>query len=301
MSKLTDEELIEELKLRFEEKKQSVQILSELTKQLQLLYKKLKESEGLKSRFLSNIQNEMNNPLASILGLSKIISSVESHNLEKARSMAESIHAEAFNLDFQLKNIFAAAELESGEAQIETVKVDLEQFMQGLVEMYRHKLQQKKLTLRYSKEIADKTNEKFYFRTDPAKLQIVLSNILSNAINFSHPAKEVKVCITHQQGTLRITVQDYGIGIDPSEQDVIFNRFTQLDSGVTKKYRGHGLGLSVSKDFLELINGTIQLTSSKEKGSIFTVILQELPGKRSSEKSIATNGNELLFNSEELF
>ena len=106
MGKLTDKELIEELQYRFSQNKKSLEELSALTKQLQTVNNKLKESEKLKSLFLSNIRNEMNNPLASILGLSQNIQSIDPKHWERTRIMATHIHTEAFSLDFQLKNIW---------------------------------------------------------------------------------------------------------------------------------------------------------------------------------------------------
>src|SRR5687768_5674634 len=136
MSKLTDKELLEELQNRFSENKKSLEELSTLTKQLQALNDKLKESEKIKSLFLANIRNEMNDPLTSILGLSKNIQSPDNSQWEKTRAMAALIHAEAFNLDFQLRNIFAAAELESGELELEVVQVDIYTLAKNVVDMY---------------------------------------------------------------------------------------------------------------------------------------------------------------------
>ena len=102
MSKLTDQELIDELQKRFEENKKTIQELKDLTEELKIVNKKLEESEALKSHFISNITNEIINPFTSILGLSRNILAVKKENWKKVISMVALIHSEAFNLDFQI-------------------------------------------------------------------------------------------------------------------------------------------------------------------------------------------------------
>jgi len=115
MYKITDEELLQELEKRFSENKNSIKELQKLTKQLKEVNGRLEESESLKSHFISNITNEIINPFAAILGLSRNILDVKKEDWNKVISMVQMIHSEAFHLDFQLKNIFAAAKLEAGD------------------------------------------------------------------------------------------------------------------------------------------------------------------------------------------
>ena len=115
MSDLTDKELIDELKKRFEVNKQTLNEVQELNDELRKVNRKLEDSEALKSHFISNITNEIINPFASILALSKNILSVDKENWKKVITMVSLIYSEAFNLDFQLRNIFVAAKLEAGE------------------------------------------------------------------------------------------------------------------------------------------------------------------------------------------
>ena len=105
MSKLADEDLIEELRNRFRMNREALEELQELNRELQIVNKKLEESESLKSHFISNITNEIINPFTSILGLAKHILSVKKEDWKTVISMVALIHSEAFNLDFQLRNI----------------------------------------------------------------------------------------------------------------------------------------------------------------------------------------------------
>lgn len=296
MNRLSDEELIEELQSRFSANKKSLGELSELTRQLQQVNEKLKDSEKLKSQFLSNIRNEMNNPLSAIIGLSKNILLVEKQTVEKAQYMAALIHAEAFNLDFQLRNIFAAAELESGESFPEVASMCILPLIQSVIDMHQHKIAAKQLFIHLVHGL-DKSGSQDFFKTDPAKLQLIISNLLSNAIEYSYANKELYMKIWKEEERLYISIQDFGIGIALSDQENIFNRFTQLHTGMTKAYRGHGLGLSVTKALVELLNGSIKLQSSLNEGSIFTIAIPELTDHTHSNH-FATDGNELFFDAE---
>lgn len=296
MSKLTDHELIEELQYRFAQNKKSLEELSTLTRQLQLVNKKLKESEKLKSQFLSNIRNEMNNPLASILGLCKNIQFINPEHWERTKSMAALIHTEAFSLDFQLKNIFAAAELESGEQVLEVVEVDIALLLNNVVSMYGHQLKAKQITIKNVGLFTDQQEKRF--KTDPAKLQLIISNLIANAIEYSHPQKEIILKVWIQQNMLHIAIQDFGTGIEKADQNAIFNRFTQLNCGITKSHRGHGLGLSVTKALVELLSGQIEVKSIATEGSTFIISIQ---ASEADTAYFTSDGNDIFFNEGELF
>jgi signal transduction histidine kinase len=238
----------------------------------------------------------MNNPLASILGLSKNIQSIDFKHWERTKHMASLIHTEAFSLDFQLKNIFAAAELESGEQVLEVTQVDISALLKSVVDMYSHQAKAKQITIQLQGFITECKNT--YFKTDPAKLQLIVSNLIANAIEYSYPKSNIILTGRRPQETLTICVKDFGIGINKAEQDIIFNRFTQLDRGITKSHKGHGLGLSVTKALLEILNGQIQVHSVMGKGSTFTVFI---PESDIAVDNVATDGNELFFNEGELF
>jgi signal transduction histidine kinase len=295
MSKLSDEELIEELQQRFSQNTKSLAELSKLTKQLKNVNHKLKESEKLKSQFLSNIRNEMNNPLASIMGLSKNIQLVSQLHPEKVQSMAALIHAEAFDLDFQLKNIFAAAELESGESPLEIVQAEIHSLVSSVLDMHQHRMQAKQIKVQFTNKLPANAAT---FQTDPAKLQLVLSNILANAIEYSHAHGQLKITIGKEDKILSVSIQDFGIGISPSDQEIIFNRFTQLNTGITRNHRGHGLGLSVTKALLDILEGQITLLSDTNQGSTFTVHIKEF---ESRHDDFSIHGNEFFFNEGERF
>ncbi|MBN1253070.1 MAG: HAMP domain-containing histidine kinase [Bacteroidales bacterium] len=293
--KITDELLIEELKIRFEEKKNSLEKLEKLTKELKEVNKKLGESEALKSHFISNITNEIVNPFTSIVVLSKNITLVKEGDWEKVNRMARLIHSEAFNLDFQLKNIFVAAEIESGELFMEVSNVKVDQLIESVIESFTPETEKKQLKFEF---ITDNGEDRsFTFKTDSEKLRIILSNLVDNAVKFS---KNNKIIIRRwlEGKELFISVQDFGIGISEKNQQVIFDRFKRLDSGINSLNRGHGLGLSINKAILDFLDGDIKIKSEKNSGTVFTVSIPE-PDQETG--SFSADGNEMIFGDDEIF
>lgn len=299
MSKFTDEELLEELRKRIISNKESLLELQELNKELQVVNKKLEESEALKSHFISNITNEIINPFTSIIGLAKHILSVNKEDWKTVISMVALIHSEAFTLDFQLRNIFVAAKIEAGEIYPEILNVDIRTLINNLLEAFRLEAKKKKLSLEL--ELDDeikKGDEVFYFKTDPEKLKLVLSNLLSNAIKFSFEGQRIVIRIWKVQNNLNISVQDFGTGITEENQKKIFDRFKRLDTGINSLNRGHGLGLSINKAILDLFNGKIEIQSKLGEGSTFII---SIPESSADVAGFSTDGNEFLFEEEEMF
>ena len=273
MHKLTDSELIEELKNRFEENERTLNALKVVHEKIVEVNKKLQESEAMKSNFLSNIRNEINNPLTSILCISKVLVDSESPDRDTVASMAGSIHSEAFNLDFQIRNIFAAAELEAGELPLSVSRADIDTLIYSSIDAFIRKANDKKITVSFDSLAVSGAAPSFM--TDPEKIQLAVTNLLSNAIEYSNEGGKVEVRAWQDGEYLNISVKDYGIGIDEADHAVIFDRFKQLDSGVAKSHLGQGLGASVTKAAIELLNGTISLVSAKDQGSTFTISVPE--------------------------
>ncbi len=277
VTKLSDKELLEELQCRFEQHNRSVEMFTDLNAQLQRLNHTLLESEKTKSYFLSNIRNEINNPLASILGLSKYLQTLyaplgkaELSVTEKARYMTELIYREAFHLDFQLRNLFAAAEIESGECFPEIIQTQVGELIKEVIKCYTPDAEAKRIALHLTNRLPQQS-----FRTDPAKLQLILSNLLANAIEYSPVGSKVYVRAWKQGQQLSVSVRDQGKGIATENRERLFNRFTQLDSGTAKMHKGQGLGLSVVRSLLEVLNGTIELSGRVNHGSLFTISISE--------------------------
>lgn len=295
-SYISDDVLLTELSKRIERYKNAVDNLNSMNKQLLDLNHKLAESEAMKSHFISNITNEIINPFASILGLSKSITECPPSEVERMKRMAAMINSEAFNLDFQFKNIFAAAEIEAGSMQPIIAMANIDEMLAGLMDQYAREIARKRLT-RVLTNLSDQ--KPLLFKTDVDKLTMVISNLLCNAINFNRPDKKVEIqYFRNEEGELVIKVIDEGLGISEENQKIIYDRFRRLDNGINSLNRGHGLGLSINKAYLDFLGGRLELDSKENIGTTFTVTI---PESQSDSNDYTEDANEVFFGDEEIF
>lgn len=294
MNELTDSELLAELDKRFKVNRKVLDQQTKLLKELEFVNGQLIEAEKVKSQFLSNIRNEIINPLTSILGLS---TNLVKHygDKEAIDRTGKLIYQEAFDLDFQLGNIFIAAELEAGELRPEVANADIKEVVEQVHNELNHKAQKKDITI-----LVENKLEEAIFRTDSEKIHLIMSNLVANAIEFSNEGGEVRIKFYVDNDELAIEVKDFGIGIKLDDQTKIYDRFKQLESGSTKGHGGHGLGLSIVKDLLDLLEGRIALESEVNVGSTFTILIPE--GDAKDDLNLTLGGNEFLFEEgDELF
>ena len=272
MKKPTDEELIEEIRQRFESNNNALNDMRAMTRKLESMNEKLKDSEALKSQFLSNIRNEIINPLSAIMGLSGQFST-KACDPETCQAAVHMIHAEAFNLDYQLQNVFMAAELEAGEAEPSLAMVEISSVLDTCIDKLDFRISEKGIGI-------DKVlPEDLIFPTDAQKFETILINLLGNAVEFTQRGGTINVDIEENRSGLVVTVIDNGPGIKSVDQEVIFDRFKQLDVGTTKGHRGHGLGLSICWALAELLDGTLDLDSKPGQGCRFVLNLPRPDGE----------------------
>ena len=276
------------------EEKKAVEIqASSLLKELEVVNARLLESERGRSNFLSNVRNEIINPLTSILGLTSSLAH-SSGQVQHTQQIAALVYDEVFSLDFQLRNIFAAAEIEAGKIEPRPARVRINELIQGQIAYFQPRIRQRKVTITFQNETEG------VFKTDAYMLQTIFLNLLANAIEFSQPDQKVIISTTVQEQALHLTVQDFGIGLAPADQEKIFERFRQLDTSTTKSHPGHGLGLAIVKEFVEQLNGQMQIESAKNKMTTIVVILPEMPDSELAAAS-STDGHVELFGTEEIF
>jgi signal transduction histidine kinase len=288
------EELLEELQLQVLQNRRALEELKVLTKKLETVNRKLEYSEAAKSEFISTMRNEMVNPLTSIMGLARRLADEKALDPGQKNHFASLIYAEAFDFDLQLRNIFAAAEIEAGDVEIDMSRVHVQSLLEGILVLFQHKMDEKGLRVAIERGASGGGRGDEHFRTDSGKLQLILTNFISNAIKFSHRAGRLELSMSMEAGCLRFSAQDYGIGITVEHQEEIFDRFKQLDSGPRKCFRGQGLGLCVTKALVEILQGKIFLSSRKGRGSMFTVEIPECaPVPRN--QSLAEHGNTFIF------
>ena len=268
-----------EYELELEKCKQHVTQLrrenEELAKTLYELNEKLRDSEQLKGHFISNVTNEIVNPFTSVLALAANIQQLKEGDIKLAHHMAGLIFEEAFHLDFQLKNIFAAALIEAGKEETSNSSIDLHDFAVQLGEYFKSLLSKKKITLSFNFPGEKNNGESLKFTTDKAKLDLILKNLISNSIKYSPEDSVVEVSFVIGNDELRVEVSDHGNGIKPEDRKVIFDRFKQLDEKINSVNTGHGLGLSIVQAYAEMLGGSVNISDNVNGGTVVQVAIQQ--------------------------
>lgn len=290
MHNYTNDDLFAELKFRFDLNRSALSELQAVSRELESLNRKLQASEAMKGHFLSNIRNEINNPLTAISGLARHLMTGRCAP-EQVPEIAGLIYSEAFDLDFQLRNIFVAAELEAGEAQPEFCHVEIESLLKNTVELLARHLALKQINVI---ESVSSYSTAPVFTSDAQMLQLMLINLLMNAIEFSPVGGTVRVEMEISPVGLQLSVTDHGSGIDPADQKKIFDRFVQMESGTTKSHRGHGLGLSIVRALVEILGGEVTVESARGAGARFSLSIPD-PQLAASVSLHASDGNFFLF------
>jgi two-component system, NarL family, sensor histidine kinase BarA len=230
----------------------------------------LYESNRLKSEFLANVSHELRTPLNSILGFAQLLQdSIGAPPDARTSRYLNNILNSGQNLLDLINDLLDLAKIEAGKMEVRSEPLSLSDLFEGLIGILKPLTEEKQLTI-----AASVAREVPILRTDPAKLQQILYNFLSNAIKYS-PAGEVIDLAAERMadGSIRISVTDRGPGIEPEKQPMIFEKFRQIDGSVTRAHGGSGLGLAISRELAALMNGSIGLRSTPGHGSTFWVIL----------------------------
>jgi len=232
----------------------------------------LEESNRLKSEFLANVSHELRTPLNSIIGFSNILQKNKKGNLEqKQLDQLEKINRNGMGLLELINNILDLSKIESGKMDLEIREIDMVSTVSNTLELLMAQATNQAKTISFTNALGHSI---YKLQTDELKIKQVLINLVSNALKFVEKGTgEVGVKIFEENHILKIAIKDNGIGIEKEKFDKIFEAFTQSDGSTTRKYGGTGLGLTISKNMMELLNGYIELKSSVGVGSTFTMCL----------------------------
>lgn len=246
----------------------------------------LYESNRLKSEFLANVSHELRTPLNSILGFAELLRDNSGVQADaKSVRYIQNILSSGRNLLDLINDLLDLAKIEAGRMEVRSEPLSLPDLFEGLASILKPLTEQKDLTLDLSVD-----TDVPILHTDPAKLQQVLYNFLSNAIKFSPPGGRISLSAERESATsVRISVADQGPGIEPAKQAVIFEKFRQLDGSVTRQHSGTGLGLSISKELTSLLGGSIGVASTPGRGATFFINLplKIQPGTQDVRKSLS--------------
>lgn len=252
--------------------KTDVTVLKNTIKEMGEVKEKIKELSSLKTAFLSNITHEFRTPLIGIIGFADILKNeiTNSWHLD----MVSDIYSQAKRLLNTLSLVIRLSQLESKELKPEIREVNILDLVRGIIPGFLKKIEDKKLKLLFEEPPARITCS-----ADLMMLKEIITNILDNAVKFTDSGTisiEIKEHIEENKKYTSIKITDTGIGIHQDKHDSIFMEFKQLSNGMDKKFGGAGLGLTISKYLIELLNGKILLKSNPGEGSAFTILIPEM-------------------------
>lgn len=251
--------------------------------------KNLAEAANLaKSEFLANMSHEIRTPLHGIIGNTELLLDSDLH-LEQQELMSQVAKSGKFLLAI-LNDILDYSKLEAGKIKLRPEWFSLPTLLQEVYDLFSAQAKKKQLDFRL--HLGETLPESIH--ADPVRLRQVVVNLVSNALKFTRQG-HVTLSAVLVGKNLEITVIDTGIGITNEHQKTLFNKFSQIDSSITRKYGGTGLGLAICKSIMELFHGKIQVVSSPEQGSEFKVTfpvdLDSLSTLKHHEASEPSNDN----------
>jgi signal transduction histidine kinase len=236
------------------------------TRELSEANKKLLDLDRVKSKFFANITHELRTPLTLILApLEDLLLKMDDRAAAEDLSI---MHRNGLRLLRSINALLDLAKLDAGELRLRLGPVRLNQFAEAAVRSFRPIAARQGITLSFSPVEGDDR-----IIGDSEKLDLVMGNLLANAVKFTDPGGSVEVRVLDDADWLAISVKDTGIGIATEQLDRIFDRFAQVDSGTTRRYEGAGIGLALVKEITTLHRGSIAVSSRLGEGSEFRVRL----------------------------
>lgn len=236
----------------------------------------LAELERLKSDFIAITSHELRTPLGLILGHATFLRELAG---DEFSDQLDTIIRNATKLKDIVESLSDVQNYQNGSARISGNKVSMSKVAEDVASSFRSEAEHRNITLR-----TETKDLPHYVHVDQGKITIALSNLVKNAIQFTESGGHVAVKVEEDSGHIKVTVMDNGIGIPARELPHIFERFYQVETHLTRRYGGMGLGLSVARAMIELHGGRIWAESTG-KGSTFTFLLP-MNQSGSSEPSV---------------
>jgi len=225
----------------------------------------LAELERLKTDFIAITSHELRTPLGLILGHATFLKELIDKEHE---SQLDTIIKNATRLKEIVENLSDVDNVQTGSARVRSNKVSMSRIAEDVVLTFQDEARSKNITL-----IKEWSDLPYFIEADGVKVNIALSNLVKNALQFTNPGGTVRITVVEDSGYTKVSVSDNGIGVPARDLPRLFDRFFQVEEHLTRRHGGMGLGLAVAKSMIELHGGRIWVESEEGKGSTFTFLL----------------------------
>ena len=229
---------------------------------------KIKELEKTRAEFVANVSHELKTPLTSIIGFVETLKEGAIEDPGHRLKFLGIIDEHSQKLRALIEDLLSLSKLESGKDRLKTETVDLEKVLMKIENLLKRNLDQKKLKLELNLEARP-----FLIHADPLLIEQALMNLLDNAIKYNKPDGKISVQVSRSAQGVILRVKDTGIGIPAKDLTRIFERFYRVEKSRSRELGGTGLGLSIVKHIVEKHSGQIEVNSSEDRGTTFTITL----------------------------
>jgi PAS domain S-box-containing protein len=236
--------------------------------QLKMLSENFQELNATKDKFFSIIAHDLKNPFNSILGFSELmLKNISKYSIDEIERFVGIIHSTSKNAYNLLENLLNWSRTQTGTIEFSPNQYNLNEIIINNLDFVKNYALKKNIRFKYE------PSGKLIVNIDKNMIDTVLRNLLTNSIKFSYPGEKVTITVTPEDHYYKISIRDYGIGIEPENMDKLFRIDSKYSSYGTNQEKGSGLGLIISKEFIERNRGTILAKSEFGKGSEFIFTL----------------------------
>lgn len=243
--------------------------LNAMADDIAVLIERERAAEKSKNELITNVAHDLRTPLTSILGYLELLNSKTDWDPAVAQQYTRIAGDKAKRLQNLIEELFGFTKMKWGRMAVNIATIDIVQLMEQLIDEFYPVFDDKEMTCDYQTDVPS-----LMIQADGSLIARVFENLVNNATKYGADGKIIRIRIHHENGLVMITVTNYGFVIPKDEIDLIFDKFYRLEHSRASQTGGTGLGLAIAKTIVELHSGSIDVESSLENGTVFTVRLR---------------------------